>query len=54
MKGIGAIEIGTHRFFENGNPTASGVAEFTMLWLYKDGAWKISRVLSYDHHAAAK
>ena len=52
MKGLGAIEIGTHRFFENGSPTASGVAEFTMLWLYKDGAWKISRVLSYDHHAA--
>ena len=54
MDNLGAIEIGTHRFFENGNPVATGEAEFTMLWLYKDGAWKLSRVLSYDHHAAPK
>jgi hypothetical protein len=20
------------------------------LWQYKDGAWKITRVISYDHH----
>ncbi len=53
MKNLGAIEIGTHRFFENGNPTASGEAEFTMLWLFKNGAWKLSRVLSDDHHAAS-
>ena len=54
MKGIGAIEIGTHRFFENRNPVASGEAAFTMLWVYKNGAWKLSRVLSYDHHATPK
>lgn len=54
MKGIGAIEIGAHRFFETGNPVATGEAEFTMLWTYKNGAWKLSRVLSYDHHAAPK
>lgn len=54
MKNIGAIEIGSHRFFENGNPVATGEAEFTMLWTSKDGAWKLSRVLSYNHHAAPK
>jgi hypothetical protein len=24
------------------------------LWQNKDGAWKITRVLSYDHHALPK
>ncbi len=50
MDNLGAIEVGTHRFFENGSPNPSGEAQFTMLWLYKDGAWHLSRVLSYDHH----
>lgn len=52
MNNIGAVEMGTHRFFENGSSTASGEAEFVHLWIYKNGAWKVSRVLSYDHHAA--
>ncbi len=54
MKGIGAIEMGSHRFFENGNPVASGEADFVQLWVFKNSAWKLSRVLSYDHHAAPK
>ncbi len=54
MKGIGAVEMGSHRFFENRSPTASGEADFVHLWIYKNGAWKVSRVLSYDHHAAPK
>jgi hypothetical protein len=29
-------------------------ARFIHLWQYKQGAWKITRVISYDHHAAAK
>jgi len=28
---------------------ASGVAKFVMLWQNKDGAWRITRVISYDH-----
>jgi hypothetical protein len=33
----------------------TGVGEgFVHLWQYKDGAWKIREVISYDHHAAAK
>jgi hypothetical protein len=31
-----------------------GEAQFIHLWQYKGGAWKITRVISYDHHAAAK
>ena len=54
MKGLGAVEMGTHRFFENGSPTPSGEADFVHLWLFKDGAWRLARVLSYDHHAITK
>ncbi len=52
MKDIGAVEMGSHRFFETGNPVATGEADFVHLWLYRNGAWKVSRVLSYNHHAA--
>ena len=30
-----------------------GEGKFIHLWQYKDGAWKITRVISYDHHAMA-
>jgi hypothetical protein len=26
-----------------------GEAKFVTLWHYKDGAWKISRAISFDH-----
>jgi hypothetical protein len=29
-----------------------GEAKFIHLWRYKDGAWKVARVISYDHDAA--
>jgi hypothetical protein len=56
MKGYGAIEMGVHRFHHPGHDDTEGVGEgqFVHLWQYKDGAWKVTRVLSYDHHAAAK
>lgn len=56
MKGIGAVEIGIHRFHHPGEQNGEGVgeAQFIHLWVYKDGAWKVSRVLSFDHHAATK
>lgn len=51
MKGIGAVEFATHRFFHPAGSTDDpGEAETVMLWRYKDGAWKITRVFSYDHH----
>jgi len=56
MKGYGAVEIGVHRFHHPGHDDTESVGEgrFIHLWQYKDGAWKITRVISYDHHAAAK
>jgi hypothetical protein len=56
MKGYGAIEMGVHRFHHPGHEDTEGVGEgrFVHLWQYKDGAWRITRVLSYDHHAAQK
>jgi ketosteroid isomerase-like protein len=56
MKGYGALEVGVHRFHHPGHEDTEGVGEgqFIHLWQYKDGAWKITRVISYDHHAAAK
>jgi uncharacterized protein (TIGR02246 family) len=54
MKGFGAVEMGIHRFHHPGHDDTEGVGEarFIHLWQYKDGAWKITRVISYDHHAA--
>lgn len=56
MKGYGAVEMGVHRFHHPGHEDTMGVGEgqFIHLWQYKDGAWKITRVISYDHHPAAK
>ena len=56
MKGYGAVEMGVHRFHHPGHEYTEGVGEgkFIHLWQYKDGAWKITRAISYDHHAAAK
>jgi hypothetical protein len=56
MKGYGAVEMGVHRFHHPGHEDTEGVGEasFIHLWQYKDGAWKITRVISYDHHGAAK
>jgi uncharacterized protein (TIGR02246 family) len=56
IKGYGAVEIGIHRFHHPGHEDTEAVGEgkFIHLWQYKDGAWKITRVISYDHHAVAK
>src|SRR5208282_3736701 len=55
MKGYGAVEMGVHRFHHPGHEDTEPVGEgkFIHLWQYKDGAWKITRVISYDHHNAA-
>jgi ketosteroid isomerase-like protein len=56
MKGYGAVEIGVHRFHHPGHDETEPVGEgkFIHLWQYKNGAWKITRVISYDHQAAGK
>jgi len=50
IKDYGAIEIGSHQFrhTENGKEEI-GTFKFLMIWQKKDGQWKISRVVSYDH-----
>jgi len=50
----GAVEIGVHRFHHPGpqDHDVVGEAKFVMLWQYKDGSWKITRVISYDHGLA--
>jgi ketosteroid isomerase-like protein len=54
MNGYGAVEIGVHRFYHPKSDTPTGEGRFINLWQYKDGAWKITRAISYDHHLAAK
>jgi len=50
VKDYGAIEIGVHEFrhIENGKEE-TGTFKFLMIWQKKNGQWKISRVVSYDH-----
>jgi Domain of unknown function (DUF4440)/Domain of unknown function (DUF3471) len=51
----GAIISGEHVFYitENGKPEyLDGDANFTQLWLLKNGTWKMARILSFNHHAA--
>jgi hypothetical protein len=52
IAGYGAVEIGVHRFHHPGHETAESVGEakFIHLWQNKDGLWKITRVISFDHH----
>jgi len=53
IHGYGAVEIGLHRFHHPGQePDVVGEARFVHLWQYKDGSWKVSRVISYDHAPA--
>lgn len=57
IPGFGAVQMGSHLFYElNAKPGAGpvGAARFVHLWQYKDGAWKITRVISYDHGPAKK
>jgi len=54
MKGYGAVEMGTHQFRHPWQQDRGVVGEgkFIHLWEYKDGSWKITRAISYDHHLA--
>jgi hypothetical protein len=46
----GAMEIGSHTFchLEN-NKQDCGTFKFVHIWQKKNGVWKITRVVSYDH-----
>lgn len=58
MDGYGALQIGMHRFCDaqakQCDGTSGGVGKFIHLWQNTDGAWKITRVISYDHAPAVK
>ena len=48
----GVIQSGEHRFYgeEEGKPKyLTSTAQFTHLWIMEDDAWKLKRVLSYNH-----
>ena len=52
----GAVEIGVHRFHHPGHDKdePTGEAKFVQLWENQNGSWKLTRILSFDHHALAK
>jgi len=55
LKGYGAVEIGVHRFQHPGHSEDGvGEAKFVTVWQNKDGVWKVTRAISYDHEPAAK
>ena len=48
----GAIIAGEHFFYIGGTgkkENKDGHARFSDLWILKNGEWKMSRILSYDH-----
>ena len=50
----GVIVSGSHHFYitqNNEKEFKSGKAKFFHLWLLKEGNWKMTRILSYDHQA---
>lgn len=53
----GAVLTGEHFFYttEAGRKEKlDGLARFTHLWLLKNGRWKMSRILSFDHGPASR
>ena len=52
LNDYGAVEIGVHRFYHPDDKANVGEAKFIHVWQNKDGVWKITRVISYDHGAA--
>jgi ketosteroid isomerase-like protein len=55
IAGYGAVQLGVHRFQHPGTTDDTpGEAKFVHVWANKDGAWKLARVISYDHHALPK
>ncbi len=53
VKDFGSIEQGTHRFCQFDSGKCEGLADFTIIWREQAGVWRITRVLSYGHRAAA-
>ena len=55
LKGYGAVEIGVHHFTHPSQPgDAGGDAKFVHIWQLKDGVWKVTRVISFNHNTTSK
>lgn len=57
IKDFGAVQTGLHRFYvtEKGQKEKlSSEAKFVQVWQKKDGAWKITRIISYGHQEYLK
>lgn len=53
LKNYGAVEIGVHKFTHPGHENdPMGEAKFVMIWHNQNGAWTLSRVISYDHYTS--
>lgn len=50
----GLLQMGTHEFYaveKDKEPYLTSTAEFTHLWIKKEDAWVLKRVLSYNHRS---
>ena len=57
IKDYGAVETGVHRFYatEKGQKEKlSSEAKFVQVWQYKNGQWRITRIISYGHQEYLK
>ncbi len=52
LQDYGAVEMGVHRFLHPGTQDHGSVGEasFIHVWKRTDAGWKLTRVISYDHH----
>jgi hypothetical protein len=49
VKDFGAIATGSHTFCHFNSNKCEGIAEFAIVWRLRDGAWQVTRALSYGH-----
>ena len=51
IKGYGSIEEGRQRFCDTKSGKCFGEAKFLIVWHQTPEGWRITRILSYGHHA---
>lgn len=50
VPGYGAVQYAQHRFCHPENGVMDcGTFKFVHIWQLKDGAWKLARIVSFDH-----
>ena len=54
IPGYGALETGADQFCELRTGNCDFFSKFTQLWQYRNGAWLLTIVFSYDHHAGSR